>query len=62
MDKLKGMDFAKFSSVKNDHTSSKCCVLEVDLEFPKELHELHSHYSLAPDKSEINIKTKYGNK
>ena len=30
------------------------CVLEVDLEYPKELHELHNDYPLAPDK--IGIK------
>ena len=32
---------------------SKGCVLEVDLEYPKELHKLHNHYPLAPDKIEI---------
>ena len=25
-------------------------ILEVDLEYPKELHELHNDYSLAPEK------------
>ena len=28
-------------------------ILEVDLEFPDELHELHNDYSLAPEKLEI---------
>ena len=32
--------------------SSKGCVLEVDLEYPKELRELHKDYPLAPDKIE----------
>ena len=27
--------------------------LQVDLEYPKELHQLHSDYPLAPDKIEI---------
>ena len=27
----------------------KGCVLEVDLEYPKELRELHNDYPLAPD-------------
>ena len=27
--------------------------LEVDLEYPKELHQLHNDYPLAPDKLEI---------
>ena len=31
----------------------KGCVLEVDLEYPKELHELHNDYHLALDKIEI---------
>ena len=33
--------------------SSKGCVLEVDIEYPKDLHELCNHYPLAPDKVEI---------
>ena len=35
----------------NNYTSSssKRCVLEVDLEYPKELHELQNYYPLAPD-------------
>ena len=39
----------------NKYTSncSKGCVLEVDLEYPKELRELHNDYPLAPDKIEI---------
>ena len=32
--------------------SSKGCVLEVDLEYPKELRELHNDYALAPDKTD----------
>ena len=31
----------------------KGCVLELDLENPKKLQELHHYYSLAPDKIEI---------
>ena len=31
----------------------KGCVLEADLEYSKELHELHDDYILAPDKTEI---------
>ena len=39
----------------NTYTSNslKGCVLEVDLEYPKELHELQNDYLLAPDKIEI---------
>ena len=39
----------------NKYTSncSKVCVLEADLEYPKELRETHNDYPLAPDKIEI---------
>ena len=41
----------------NKYTSNslKESVLEVDLEYPKELRELNNNYSLAPDKIEIKI-------
>ena len=41
------MTWNKFTS-----NSSEDCVLEVDLEYPKELRELHNNYPLAPDKIE----------
>ena len=41
---------------KYTKNSSNGCVLEVDLEYPKELHELHNDYPLASDKIEINVK------
>ena len=44
----KGLDLNKYSS-----SSSKGCLLEVDLEYQKELQELHNDYPLAPDKVEI---------
>ena len=33
-----------------DENSAKGLVLEVDLEYPKELHDLHNDYPLAPEK------------
>ena len=33
------------------------CILEVDLEYPKELHDLHNDYPLAPEHIKVN-KTK----
>ena len=38
---------------KYTSNSSKGCVLEVDLEYPKELWNLHNDYPLAPNKIEI---------
>ena len=33
--------------------SSQSCVLEVDLQYPKELQELNNDYPLAPNKIEL---------
>ena len=44
----KECDLNKYTS-----NSSKGCVFEVDLEYPKGLSELHNDYPLAPDKIEI---------
>ena len=38
---------------KYTSNSSKGCVLEVNLEYPKELREIHNDYPLAPDEIEI---------
>ena len=38
---------------KYTRNSSKGCVLEVDIEYSKELREFHDGYSSAPDKIEI---------
>ena len=43
----------EFDLNKNTSNNSKGCVLEVDLEYPKELRELRNDYPLAPDKIEI---------
>ena len=32
---------------------SHSCILEVDLEYPKELHDLHNNYPLAPERLKI---------
>ena len=50
---FKWIDPKEFDLSKCTSNSSKVCVLEVDLEYPKELRELSSDYSLAPDKIEI---------
>ena len=50
---FKWIDLKKFDLNKYTSNSSKECILEVDLEYPKELRELHNNYPLAPDKIEI---------
>ena len=50
---FKWTDPKKFDLNKYTSNSSKGCVLKVDLEYPKELQELHNDYPLAPDKIEI---------
>ena len=50
---FKWIDPKEFDLNNYTSSSSKGCVLEVDLEYPKELRELHNDYPLAPDKIEI---------
>ena len=50
---FKWIDPKEFDLDKYTSNSSEGCVLEVDLEYPKELQELHNDYPLAPDKTEI---------
>ena len=50
---FKWIDPKKFDLNKYTSNSSKGCILEVDLECPKQFQELHILYPLAPDKIEI---------
>ena len=43
------LDLAKYTD-----DSKKGLILEVDLEYPKELHDLHNDYPLAPAKIKID--------
>ena len=45
----KWLDPKKFDLNKYPSNSSKGCVLKVNLEYPKELGEIHKNYPLAPD-------------
>ena len=41
--------------IKNyDENSDKGCILEVDVEYPKDLHKLHSHLPFLPERMKIN--------
>ena len=53
---FKGIDSKEFDLNKYTSNSSGGCVLEVDLEYPKELRELNDDYPLAPAKVEIKRK------
>ena len=37
-----------------DHWENMPCILEVDLEYPHSLHDLHNDYPLAPERLKIN--------
>ncbi len=47
-------DFRWMSEDELENWESKPCILEVNLEYPKELHDFHSEYSLAPEKLQID--------
>ena len=50
---FKWLDRKKFDLNEYSSKSSKGCVLEVYLKYPKELRELQNDYPLSPDKIEI---------
>ena len=50
---FKWIDPKEFHLQKYTNNSFKGCILEVDLEYPKELQELCNVYPLSPDKIEI---------
>ena len=50
---FKLIDPKEFDSNKFSSNGSKGCVLEVDLEYPKELRKLYNDCSIAPYKIEI---------
>ena len=50
---FKWFDHAKFNLDKNYDGTLRGCVIEIELEYYQELHELHNNYPLAPDKLDI---------
>ena len=51
---VKNIDQTEEKLMKTNSNSSTGNILEVDLEYPKELHDIHNDYRLEPQK--INIK------
>ena len=47
-DEIDGLDVNKIAK-----DNSEECILEVDYEYPKELHDLHNDYPLVAEKIEI---------
>ena len=50
---FKWIEPIEFDSNKYNSNSQKGCVLEVDLEYVKQIRELHKYYLLDPDKTKI---------
>ena len=48
---VKDVDNFNVNSISKN--SSTGCILEIDLKYPDELHELHNDYPLAPEKRAI---------
>ena len=44
----------EIDEMMKDHNKIKSCTLEVDLEYPQELHYLHNDYPLAPESTVVN--------
>ena len=53
---INNLNFAKY-----EEDSNKGLILEVDLEYPEELHDLHNDYPLGPEKVKVteNMLSKY---
>ena len=50
---FKWINLKDFDSIKGNNNSSTGCVLEVDLEYSKELNNLYNGYPLAANNIEI---------
>ena len=50
---VKNIDKIKHKLINIKSNSSTGCVLELDLEYPQELHDIHNDYPLVPEKISI---------
>ena len=54
MDNVKKLSgFKWMTDDELDHWKHLSCILEVDIEYPEDLHDLHNDYSLAPERVKI---------
>ena len=53
-------DFKWMEEDEKKNWKNYSCILEVDLEYPKSLHDLHNDYPLAPEQIVVNKVKKYG--
>ena len=52
--KMPTHDFKWMNKKELSNWRTESCILEVDLECPKELHNLHNDYPLAPERLKVN--------
>ena len=52
--KLPTHGFKWMNKYELNNLENYSCILEVDLEYPNELHDLHNDYPLAPEQIEVN--------
>ena len=46
-------DFKWMTGEELENWKDTPCILEVDLEYPRDLHDLHNDYPLAPERLKI---------
>ena len=51
---FKWLSEKELNEMMTDHNKIQGCTLEVDLEYPTELHDLHNDYPLAPESIVVN--------
>ena len=52
--KFRWLTSEEIGEMMEDHTKIRSCTLKVDLDYPKELHDTHNDYPLAPESVTVN--------